>query len=147
MDYILPPFVRLRLPPSLAALLLLLWRLLPRGARSGGLLLPRRHHVAAGGVGSRHGPGPGGGGGAAGRLAGVPVEGESVRAGAAARRTPGGVHSQVRRGSSRRPLRALPYLLLLLALLLPSVVGALPHGQPPLGVRGRFGVVVFGQFS
>lgn len=60
---------------------------------------------------------------------------------------PGGVHPQVRRRSSRRSLRAFPDLLLLLALLLSSVVGTLLHGQPPLGVRGRFGVVVFGQFS
>lgn len=56
-------------------------------------------------------------------------------------------HSQVRGRSSCRSLRAFSYLLLLLALLLASVVGALPHGKPPLGVRGRFGVVVFGQFS
>lgn len=57
---------------------------------------------------------------------------------------PCNVHAQIRRCSSCRSLRAFSYLLLLLALLLASVVGALPHGQPPLGVRGCFGVVVFG---
>lgn len=57
------------------------------------------------------------------------------------------VHSQLGRSSCRRSLRAFSDLLLLLALLLASVVGALPHGQPPLRIRGRFGVVVFGQFA
>lgn len=57
------------------------------------------------------------------------------------------VHVQIRRSSSCGSLSAFSDLLLLLALLLASVVGTLPHGEPPLGVRGRFGVVVFGQFS
>lgn len=57
------------------------------------------------------------------------------------------IHSQLGRGARRRPLCAFPDLLLLLALLLASVVGALPHGQPPLLVRGRLGVAVFGELS
>lgn len=57
------------------------------------------------------------------------------------------VYSQLGGSSCRRSLCALSDLLLLLALLLASVVGTLPHGQPPLRVRGRFGVTVFGQFA
>lgn len=53
-------------------------------------------------------------------------------------------YSQLGAGSGRRSLRAFSDLLLLLALLLASVVGTLPHGQPPLGVGRRFRVVVLG---
>lgn len=55
-----------------------------------------------------------------------------------------GVYSQLGWSSCRRTLSAFSYLLLLLSLLLASVVGTLPHGQPPLRVRRCFGVVVFG---
>lgn len=58
-----------------------------------------------------------------------------------------GVYSQLCWSSCRRSLCAFSYLILLLALLLPSVVGALLHRKPPLRVRGHFGVIVLGQFS
>ena len=57
------------------------------------------------------------------------------------------VHSQFGRGSRCGALCSLSDLLLLLALLPAAVVRALPHGQPPLGVRGGLGVAVFGQFT
>lgn len=57
------------------------------------------------------------------------------------------VYSQLGWSSRSRSLCAFSYLLLLLPLLLASVVRTLPHGQPPLEVRGRFGVAVLGQFA
>lgn len=57
------------------------------------------------------------------------------------------VYSQLGTSACCCSLCAFSYLLLLLPLLLASVVGPLPHGQPPLRVRGHFGVVVFGQLA
>ncbi len=56
-------------------------------------------------------------------------------------------YSQLSWSSCRRSLCSFSYLLLRLALLLASVIRTLPHGQPPLRIRGRFGVIVFRQFA